>query len=198
MRKSVKKKVKFLLSKIKLYMTTHDQIMVSRRQNTSLRLIKSHTLFRLGKEAKSFWPADSKSMSWGDFGNFSSCNEIHKLCIEPFSTIKTIIVLKVNELNTSSMGDEVFIFSEKWDKPVVRSSTLDKTLQVTKKQKKKDIQLLRNWECTLTLLKTSAATVENNIALVSITPPNDWYINSPFHPNQSTNHDLVSRVFLSF
>ena len=113
MRKSVKKKVKFLLSKIKLYMTAKDQIMVSRRQNTSLRLIKSHTLFRLGKEAKSFCPADSKSMSWGDFGNFSSCNETHKLCIEPFSTIKTIIVLKVNELNTSSMGDEVFIFSEK-------------------------------------------------------------------------------------
>lgn len=118
MRKSVKKKVKFLLSKIKLYMTAQDQMMVSRpsmprRQNTSLRLIKSHTLFRLGKEAKSFCPADSKSMSWGDFGNFSSCNETHKLCIEPFSTIKTIIILKVNELNTSSMGDEVFIFSEK-------------------------------------------------------------------------------------
>lgn len=36
------------------------------------------TLFRVGKEASNFCPADSKSMSWGDLGNFSSWDETYR------------------------------------------------------------------------------------------------------------------------
>ena len=52
-----------------------------------------------------------------------------------------------NDLITSSMGDEVFIFKEKFDRPVARSSTLVKILQMNKtklpKQNLKHLRLVK-------------------------------------------------------
>lgn len=56
----------------------------------------------------------------------------------------------------------------------MRSSTLDKILQVTKKTKKERYSAAEKLRVYFYTVKDiSAATVENNIALVSITPPND-------------------------
>lgn len=51
------------------------------------------------------------------------------------------------DIITSSMGDEVFIFKEKFDRPVARSSTLVKILQINKtklsKQNCKHLRLVK-------------------------------------------------------
>ena len=69
-----------------------------------------------------------------------------------------------NDLITSSMGDEVFIFKEKFDRPVARSSTLVKTLQMnkTKLPKQNSVKTSQTGEDTCSRTSMLVLTKERN------------------------------------
>ena len=81
-----------------------------------------------------------------NFFNFPHhCEEVLVMFIACFTTLIKITVIhrsareSMDKAITSSIGEEVFIFREKFDRPVARSSTLAKILKLKENDKNPEV-----------------------------------------------------------